>query len=375
MDSFKGSLTALQACEAVRQGLLGAGAAWEVRSVPMADGGEGTAQAFQQALSGERCEARVRGPLGDRTVKAGYTWIPDRREAVVELAEASGLTLLGADERDPLCATTFGTGQLIGEASRKGAQRILLGVGGSATVDGGAGAARALGWRFLDGEGRDLEEGGGALRRLRRLERPEALDLPPVEVLCDVNNPLLGELGAAAVFGPQKGAGPREVPQLEAGLRRLAGCVKEQLGIDIGDLPGGGAAGGMAAGAVAFLGARLVSGIDAVMDSLDLAAALEAASWAITGEGSFDAQSLHGKVVSGVTRLARASGVRVAVLAGRVTLEEDMWRDAGIDYAAAAAPDGMATEEAVGRAAELLTRAAGRLAASRIVQGAGSGGA
>ncbi len=361
MDSFKGSLTAPEACRAVREGLLQAGAGWNVSVFPLADGGEGTARSLQEALNGQWCVARVRGPLGLRQVDAGYAWIPARGEAVVEMAAASGLTLLSEKERDPLRTSTYGTGQLMQEAALQGAGRILLGIGGSATNDGGTGAARALGWRFLDSDGAELPDGGGSLPRLNRIEPPAAHSLPAVEVLCDVTNSLLGPNGASAVFGPQKGAGPAEVRQLEEGLRRLDGVVRDQFGIEMNALPGGGAAGGLGAGAVAFMNATLVSGIDTVMDCLELPDAVRSADWVLTGEGRFDSQSLQGKVATGVTRLAGEGRAQVGVLAGIVHLDETAWKEAGIADVEPAAPGGVPVEEAMAGAFELLKAAARRL--------------
>lgn len=413
LDSFKGSLTAPAACRAVARGLRRALPEAEIDLCPMADGGEGTARALLDALGGEWRSERVEGPLLGMEVEAGWALlaaergggagvpgdeVPDGgaeaartgrtaprqpgeaarpggaevettaagRTAVVEMAAASGLTLLTPAQRDPLATTTYGTGQLLAAAARAGAGRIQLAVGGSATVDGGVGAARALGYRFLDAAGEEIGPGGGEAVRVARILPPPALALPPVEVLCDVDNPLLGERGAARVFGPQKGAGPRAVERLEAALARLAAVIARDLGRDVGALPGGGAAGGLAAGAVAFCGARLVSGVDAVMAAHRLAEHLAGAAWVITGEGRLDEQSLGGKVVSGVARLARAAGARVAVLAGSVELAPEHARQAGIEAACAARPPGMPLEEALERAEDLLAAAAHRLARERL---------
>jgi glycerate kinase len=278
------------------------------------------------------------------------------------MAQASGLPLLTVGQRDPLRTTTLGTGQLLDAAARLGPAKILLGLGGSATVDGGTGAARALGWCFLDRHGRALPWGGGALARLSRIVRPTPpLALPPVEALCDVRNPLCGPQGAAAVFGPQKGATPEMVVRLDEGLANLAECIRRDLGMDVSHLPGSGAAGGFGAGAVAFLGARIVPGIDTIAAVAGLPEALRAADWVVTGEGCLDSQSLQGKVVSGVLGLALSARVRVAVLAGRVRLTPGQWRAAGIQSAVAAAPTSVSEAEAMAHATELLAGAAGRL--------------
>jgi glycerate kinase len=295
-------------------------------------------------------------------VDAGFVWLPDSRTALVEMATASGLPLLKPEQRNPLQTTTYGTGQLIQAAIEHGANHILLAIGGSATVDGGVGAATALGWRFLTENEREVSLGGGQLLNIARILPPRQPLDADVEVLCDVDNPLCGAHGAAQVFGPQKGATPEMVKQLDAGLAHLARLVKDQLGRDIACLPGAGAAGGLAAGAVAFLKGRLISGVDAVMSQIRLAEAVAGANWAITGEGSFDEQSLRGKVVSGVVRVARAAGARVAVCAGQVHLEPQRYRPAGIETAVACMEPGMELDYALAHSAELLDRAARRLA-------------
>jgi glycerate kinase len=300
------------------------------------------------------------GPLPDMTLTASFGWLPESRTAVVEMACASGLPLLRPRQRDPLRTTTLGTGQLLAAAVRQGAQRLLLTLGGSATVDGGTGAARALGWRLLDENGRDVPLGGGNLTQIRRLVPPSD-PLPAMEALCDVRNPLLGEQGAARVFGPQKGADAAMVARLEDGLRHLAALFRDQLGVDVTALPGAGAAGGFGAGALAFFGARLVPGVQTVFETLNLDEHLRWADWVITGEGCFDRQSLQGKVVSGVRDAARARRVPVAVLAGEVRLSPDQWRQEGIALALAIRPPAMPLDEAMARAAELLAAAAASL--------------
>ncbi len=376
LDSFKGSLTAVQACaivaQAIRSSVLGA----DVVTKPMADGGEGTASVLMAAAGGQWISRTVMAPLPEMAVEAGFVWLPDNSTALVEMATASGLPLLRPEQRNPLKTTTYGTGQLIQAALDHGANHILLAIGGSATVDGGVGAAMALGWRFLTKEGEEIGLGGGQLARIVKIVAPvrsvpvRAPEETPhgvttnvtVEVLCDVDNPLCGEHGAARVYGPQKGATPKMVEQLDDGLVHLARVVKEQLGRDIACLPGAGAAGGLAAGAVAFMNARLVPGIDAIMSQTRLAEAVAGADWVVTGEGSFDEQSLRGKVVSGVTRIARAAGARIAVCAGQVRLKPGTYRQAGIEAAVACMEPGMGLDYAIAHGAELLDCAARRFA-------------
>jgi glycerate kinase len=360
LDKFKGSLTAAEACAIVQRALLLAHPGAQLILKPLADGGDGTAETLHTALGGEWITREVSGPLPDMRVTAKYLWLAREGRAFIEMAQASGLVLLPPEERNPLLTSTRGTGELLGDALRRGAQHIWLTVGGSATVDGGTGAAAALGWQFLGASGGTLAPCGEALSRIKKLVAPSHV-WPQIEVLCDVDNPLCGEHGAARVFGPQKGATPQMVTQLDAGLRNLAAVVRAQLGKDLLDIPGAGAAGGLAAGAIAFLDATLVPGITAVMHACKLEDDLVGADWVITGEGAFDEQSLRGKVVAGVAALARRHGVKIAVLAGRVLLTEAQWRAAGIDVAAAIAPPAMSTPDAMRQAAALLQATARQL--------------
>lgn len=366
MDSFKGTLKAHEACEVVSDLLSQRLSDVAIVTKPMADGGEGTARAMIEAANGKWVPGEVAGPLPEMRADAGFAWFEDGT-ALVEMASASGMELLTAAQLDPLRTTTYGTGELIDAAAMHGAEKILLAVGGSATVDGGIGAAAALGWQFLDTGGNPVELAGGGLQNIDRIIRPDGLSLPPVEVLCDVDNPLCGELGAAAVYGPQKGATPDMVRQLERGLAHLAECVRKQLGREIESVPGAGAAGGLAAGAIAFMDATIVSGIETVMRRSNLAAELESADWVITGEGSFDEQSLYGKVVSGVLKLARQSNTRVAVLAGQVRIAADKYRDAGVEVAIATKPDDMPLQEALRNSRNLLAAAARRFAEEKLL--------
>lgn len=367
MDSFKGSLTAVRACEIVADAIRATTPRAEVVLKPMADGGEGTAAALMRAAGGQWVEQEVMGPLPQMRVHAGFVWLAQDRTAVVEMATASGLQLLRREQLNPLKTTTYGTGQLIRAAVEFGAERILLAIGGSATVDGGVGAAAALGWRLLDGAGVEVGPGGGELSRIGRIISPEHELRAVVEVLCDVDNPLCGEHGAAAVYGPQKGATPEMVETLETGLRHLADLVQAHLGRDLRGVPGAGAAGGLAAGAVAFMNARLVSGIDEIMSRSGLRDAVADADWVVTGEGRFDAQSLRGKVVSGVTRISREAGARTAVIAGQILLTPDAYQPAGIETALSCMTDGMDLEVALANSELLLARAARKLA-SQIME-------
>ncbi|MCK4787220.1 MAG: glycerate kinase, partial [Desulfobacteraceae bacterium] len=253
---------------------------------------------------------------------------------------------------------TFGTGELIKAALDHGAQKILLAVGGSATVDGGVGAAMALGWEFLDTDNRQIAAGGAELLRIKSIIPPTKKITVPVEVLCDVDNPLCGPHGAAKVYGPQKGATPEMVDLLEDALSHLAEIIKKQLGLDIINIPGSGSAGGLAAGAIAFMNARLVSGIETVMTHSRLEEAVAQADWVITGEGRFDHQSLMGKVVSGIAQTAQKSDTKVAVIAGEVLLTPDQYQSFGITDAIACMNDDMTLDYAMQNSPELLAQAA-----------------
>lgn len=347
LDSFKGTLTAREVCDAVAEGIRSARSDIEIVILPMADGGEGTAEAMMSALGGEWIPLTVTGPLAHMKVKAGFAWLEKEKTAVVEMAVASGLPLVKPEERNPLVATTYGTGELIKAAIEKGAQKILLTVGGSATVDGGVGAAEALGWKFLpDG----------------KIVSPENLKLPQIDVLCDVTNPLCGPNGAAHVYGPQKGATPEMVEILDARLFKLSEQISKCLGKNVRDVPGAGAAGGLSAGAMAFMNGKLVRGIDTVMAVTGLAEALKGADWVITGEGKFDSQSVQGKVVDGVARLAKKAGAKTGVFAGTVRLTEPEWRAAGIDAVYRLNPPDMSLDEAIARSREHLVKAGAEFA-------------
>lgn len=365
LDSFKGTIRALQACRIVRQALLSIRPEFDITCLPMADGGEGTAEVMLHNKGGRWIPKTVTGPLEDMQADAGYAWFNDST-ALVEMASASGIELLTKEQMNPLKTTTYGTGELIKDAIEKGAQKIYLAVGGSATVDGGTGAASALGWQFLDSSDNPVAPGGGDLGRIEKIERPAELRRLPLEVLCDVTNPLCGPTGAAHVYAPQKGAGPDDVQRLEQNLLHLANMVKHQLGIDVKDLPGAGAAGGLAAGAVAFLNASIVSGIDTIIRQSGFLEKSRNADWIITGEGSFDRQSLDGKVVSGILKAAEQIHAKVAVIAGQISIPMEMCASRGIRLAAACRQQDMPLEYALQNAQPLLAEAAKELAPKLI---------
>ena len=368
MDSFKGTLTAYEACEIIADAISESVPNVQLVIKPMADGGEGTAQAMIKAANGRWVPQTVMGPLPEMHVEAGFAWFDEDKTALVEMASASGLELLSPEQMNPLNTTTYGTGQLIKAALKYGASKIFLAVGGSATVDGGLGAAMALGWKFLDHQDNPIPLGGAGLEKITRIVRPENLSLVPIEVLCDVDNPLCGEHGAAKVYAPQKGATPQMIKQLEKGLSHLADLVRKQLQRDINNVPGAGAAGGLAAGAIAFMNAAVVSGIETVMARSNLRAELESADWVITGEGSFDRQSLYGKAVSGILKMASQSHTRLVVLAGQVNMSQQEYQKIGIATAISCKDNNMSLDYALENSRALLYSAAQRFAKQYLSQ-------
>ena len=315
-DSFKGTLSSAQICHAVSREIRSVFPDAAIQEIPVADGGEGTVEAFLTAVGGEKVNVPCKGPyMEDMT--GFYGLLPDGT-AVVEMAAAAGLPLVG-ENRHADKTTTYGVGQLIAHAVQHGARRVVLGLGGSATNDGGCGCAAALGVRFLNAKGESFIPVGGTLDQVVSISTADLLPelkTVPVTAMCDIDNPLCGETGASAVFGPQKGADPATVQVLDSNLRHMAEIVKRDLNVDVLTLPGGGAAGGFGAGAVALLGARLQMGIETVLDLTDFDTAVRGADLVITGEGKLDSQSLRGKVVIGVARRAKKAGVPVAALVG-----------------------------------------------------------
>lgn len=359
-NPFKGSLGAPAAARAIALGVRDAFPDAEVAEVPVADGGEGTVDALVAARGGEFVTVTVEGPLGD-PVEASFGLIESGATAVVELAAASGLPLVAESRRNPRLASTYGFGQLLEAVRRKGVRRVIAGIGGSATNDAGAGMAQALGYRLLDQEGRDLPRGGAALARLVRVDG-SAVDpgwhQVEVEVAVDVTNPLTGPEGASAVYGPQKGATPEMVEELDRALSRFVDFV----GREVGELPGSGAAGGTGAGLVHFLGARLVRGAPLVVDASGLDQALAGSRGVLTGEGRVDVQTAYGKGPVEVARRARAAGVPAALIAGTLGEGWEAVLGEGVDIVEtlSAHDRPLPLEEMQARAGELLRAAAAR---------------
>jgi glycerate kinase len=364
-DSFKESLTALAVANEIEAGFRAFFPDAQYVKLPVADGGEGTVQAMIDASGGRRIELQVTGPLGE-PVPAFYGLMGDGATAVIEMAAASGLELVPAARRNPLHTTSYGTGQLILDALDAGARRFVLGVGGSATNDGGAGMLQALGGRLLDAAGADLNAGGGALAALARIDL-SGLDVRikdcVFDIACDVSNPLVGPQGASAIFGPQKGATPAMVEQLDANLRRYAEVIASDLGRQVAEVPGAGAGGGIGAGMMVFLGGRLRPGSEIVMAAAGLDAAVAGADLVITGEGRIDSQTIHGKTPIGVARVAQRHGKPVIAIAGGLASGAAVVHAHGIDAVFGAVSRPCTVEEALADAARNVRVAARNIAA------------
>ena len=356
-DKFKGSLSAREVAENIALGLRDVLRDANIAIVPMADGGEGTAEVICDALGGSWLKCKAHDPLG-REIDARYVWIADRKLAVLEMSEAAGMWRLSRDERDPLRTDTFGVGEMILDAAQYGAREMIIGLGGSATNDGGFGMARALGFRF-DYE-HEHEKKVTCLFHLVKIAKPKELTLPKIIAAVDVRNPLLGENGATRVFGPQKGAADDKIDNLERALAKLADVVSKEFGVDYRDEPGAGAAGGLGFGLMSFCGARIRQGFDVVAEAVRLESKMKDVDLVITGEGSLDRQTLEGKTPAGVARLARKLGKRVFAIAGR--RDENRQVRELFDEVYELAEPGMSERENIKRAAELLRERAQELA-------------
>lgn len=328
-DSFKGTVSSREICAIAQRVIPRHFPACEVVCIPVADGGEGTVDCFIQAMGAQRVEVTVTNALGEKSA-AAYARLDEL--AIIEMAAAAGLPQVGA-RRCPGTATTYGVGELIVHAVGSGCKRILLGLGGSATNDGGCGCAAALGVGFLDADGQSFIPVGDTLGRIGRIDTAKAEELlhgVELTIMCDVTNPLYGPTGAAYVFAPQKGADAEKVKRLDAGLRHFGDVIRSQLGIDVSAMPGAGAAGGMGAGCVALLGGMIQSGIDAVLDVTGFDRQLEGADLVITGEGRIDSQSADGKVISGVARRTRTKGIPLIAIAGGIADSAGAVYDIGV---------------------------------------------
>jgi glycerate kinase len=356
-DKFKGSLSAREAAENIALGLRDVLRDAKIDIVPMADGGEGTAEVICDALGGSWLKCKAHDPLG-REIDARYAWIADRKLAVLEMSEAAGMRRLSESERDPVRATTFGVGEMILNAAQYGAREMIIGLGGSATNDGGFGMARALGFRF-DYE-HEHERKVTCLLHLTKIAKPKDFILPKIIAAADVRNPLLGENGATRVFGPQKGAVDDKIDNLERALAKLADVVSKEFGVDYRDEPGAGAAGGLGFGLMSFCGARIRQGFDVVAEAVRLESKMKDVDLVITGEGSLDRQTLEGKTPMGVAQLARKLGKRIFAIAGRTDKNRQV-REL-FDEVYELSEPGMSERENIKRAAELLRERAQELA-------------
>ena len=334
-DKYKGSLTGHQFCEAVESGIKMVFPEANILKKPLADGGDGTIEVVRDYLKASPIKVTVKDPLF-RDITSEYLLSKDGKTAFIEMSEASGYKLLTKEEMNCMHTTSFGTGQMILDAMDKDAKEIILGIGGSATNDGGMGMATALGYEFLDVQGKILKPTGENLINVSRIERAKIhkkLNEVQIKVACDVTNPLYGENGAAKIYGPQKGASSIEVEFLDRGLESFAKVLHATFGVNAQNIPGAGAAGGMGAGAVVFLNAGLTSGVELIMEMADFEEALGQADWVITGEGQLDSQTLSGKTINGVIKSAKAKDIPVAAFCGSVNITIEEMEAMGLDYA------------------------------------------
>ena len=362
-DSYKGCLSALEVAKAMERGVLSVFPSAEVRKIPIADGGEGTVAALVTATNGQLRQAEVTDPLGNK-ISAHWGVLGDGRTAVIEMAAASGLPLVPKEKRDPRVTTTYGTGELIKAALAEGLAKIIIGIGGSATNDGGTGMARALGVRFLDAAGQEVAAGGGSLAEICQID---ATGLDPrlknteIVVACDVDNPLCGTRGASAVFGPQKGATPEMVQQLDAGLAKYASCARQATGRDVAEKAGAGAAGGLGAGLMFFTPAQLKPGVEIVLDAVGFSDVVSDADFVITGEGRTDFQTAFGKAPVGVAKVAKTHGAPVFCISGGLGDGAEDVLAQGIDAVMSICDRPLSLEECMAAGAQLIEPAAARL--------------
>jgi len=362
-DSFKGSLSALEVCENIEKGIRRVFDNAEIVKVPMADGGEGTVQSLVDATAGKLINLKVKDPLM-RSINAFYGILGDGNTAVIEMAAASGITLLSKEERNPMKTTTYGTGQIIKHALDMGCRNFIIGIGGSATNDGGAGMLHALGVKLLDKKGYEIDFGGGNLDKLYVIDLSEIdlrLKLCNIVAACDVDNPLCGDKGASNIFGPQKGANENMIITLDENLSHYADMVEKYLGISIRDYPGAGAAGGLGGGLLAFLNAKLLPGINIVIETAALEDKLKDADLVITGEGMIDYQTQYGKTPFGVAKLAKKYNIPVIAIAGGIGRDAEELYSKGFDSIFSIVDKPMLLEEAIEHSGLLLQKTTERI--------------
>jgi glycerate kinase len=352
-DKFKGSLTSMQACEAIREGIHAFDSSIDVAFFPMADGGDGFSEVLKCYIGTVTQAIASVDSLG-RKILSSYEWKQDDRIAIIELASCSGLAMLSKEERNPLITSTYGTGIQINDAVKKGAHTIILGLGGSSTNDAGTGILSAMGFEFYDGANRLLSPCGENLLRIKKIVQPIEFPAVSFQIACDVNNPLYGPDGAAFVFSPQKGADHNQVQLLDDGLKQFATIIAEETGKDIAHFPGAGAAGGIAAGLKAFLQVTLVEGIDLVIQASGISNAAHTADVIITGEGKLDRQSLRGKTMDAINALARKNKIPVVALCGKLELDETKWKEFGLALAVEISDACVTEEESMASASVFL---------------------
>ncbi len=366
-DKFKGSLTGIEFCNAVELGIKEHTTDVEILKLPLADGGDGTVEALRFYTGGENVLVEVNDPL-HRKITASYLFSSEKKIAFIEMAEASGIRLLKAEELNPLHTSTFGTGELIKDAIKKGAEHIILGIGGSSTNDAGMGMARALGYRFLDKNGETLDGCGKDLNRLKTIDNSEVvagLSNVKFEIACDVDNPLFGKNGAAFIYAPQKGASAEVVIELDKGLQNFSKVAYSQLGINLQNIEGAGAAGGLGAGCILFLSAELKSGTSLIMDVANFKENVKDAAWIITGEGKFDEQTFSGKVIQGVINTITRQ--KLAVFCGISELDKTSLTAHGVDYLAEMMTQAKSFEDSVANSGLYLKQAAGEFAKQMLL--------
>ncbi len=355
-NAYKECLSAPEAAKAIATGVREASPSSNCMIIPLADGGDGTVDALVSANDGEYIKLQVNDPLM-RPVQAKYGLIDDGSTAVIEMAEASGLRLLQESEKNPLKTSTYGTGELIVDALKRGAKQIIIGIGGSATTDAGIGMAAALGYRFLDANGNELSPHGESMRRIVKIDTTHILQAcfnAEIKIACDVTNPLLGTQGAAQVYGPQKGASPEMVNELETGLKNIADCIQQTLGISVHTITGGGAAGGLGAGLMAFCRAEIHSGFELISSITNLEEAIKTCDLVFTGEGKIDPSTAFGKVPHGVAMLAKKYNKPVTAFAGIINGNLDKLYEDGMTAVFAIQDGPLSLQESMARADELL---------------------
>lgn len=363
-DSFKGSIDSPKVCELAEASILEKMPDADIKRMPLADGGENTASILAEYFGGGmKIIGNVQGPTNEFKVFGAYGNIPSQKTAIIEMAIASGIALLDRDALEPMKSNTFGTGEILNEVFKAGYEEVYLTLGGSATNDGGTGAAAATGWKFFDKDGNAFVPNGETLIDIVKIEEPpNTWHWPKVKCLCDVQNPLTGLSGAAAIYGPQKGADEDQIKKIDAGLANLANIMRRDFGREIDSVPGAGAAGGFGGGAIGFFSAELVPGIETILNWMNFADELKGADWVITGEGCLDDTSFKGKVLSGISKAVNESDAKLAAIAGRIKASGKVLSEAGVSIAEACAPSMIPDNVAFEHAEELFKEAVGRVA-------------